>query len=141
MTALNRISLIAVFGFLSFSSTSVLASLPDISGEYTCTGSDPFTTNNAFSESLYFTKSGDTYQVKAVPTGDTFPYFFGTLVTNKNIDNAVAGVYWNVKDQSGFGTELFTIKPDGSLDAVFVGYGRDKTGTETCTKVKKPKGA
>jgi hypothetical protein len=136
MNSLNRISLIAAFGFLSFSSTSVLASPPDISGTYICTGSDPFTTNNAFSESLVFTKNGNNYKVKAIPAGDTFPYFLGTAVVNKNIDNAFAGVYWNIKDSSGFGTELFTIKPDGSLNAVFVGYGRDKTGTETCTKAK-----
>lgn len=136
MSALNKISLAAATSFLFFSCGSVLASPPDISGTYTCSGSDPFTNNNAFSESLVFTKSGDTYKVKAIPAGDTFPYFLGTAMFSKNIDNAFAEVYWNIKDPTGFGTELFTIKPDGSLDAVFVGYGRDKTGTETCTKAK-----
>lgn len=139
MTVLNKISLLAACGFLSC--TSVLASPPDISGTYMCTGSDPFTPNNAFSEKLVITKNGDTYGVKAIPTGNTFPYFSGTAIVNKNINNAFAGVYWNIEDPSGFGTELFTVKSDGSLDAVFVGYGRDKVGTETCTKAKVPQGA
>lgn len=115
--------------------TGALAAPPDISGSYNCSGNDPLSTPPPFSEKLVFTKNGSTYNVQAIPTGDALPYFLGTALFTPGVDDAFGEVYWNVKDSTSFGTELFTIKPDGSLDAVFVGYNRDKLGTETCKKM------
>lgn len=137
MSAINHLSLATALSILLFVPTGpASASPPDISGTYTCTGSDPYSTPNEFSESLVIKKSGDTYKIQAIPTGDTFPYFLGTAIFTKGVDNAFADVYWNVNDASGFGAELFTIKSDGSLDATFIGNTRNKSGTETCVKAK-----
>jgi len=137
MSAINHISLATALSVLLLvPGGQAVASPPDISGTYTCTGSDPFSTPNQFSESLVFKKNGDTYKVQAIPAGDTFPYFLGNAIFTKGVDNAFADVYWNINDASGFGAELFTIKSDGSLDATFIGNTRNKSGTETCMKAK-----
>lgn len=115
------------------SSAVTTASAPDISGTYKCTYQDPASTPPNGSESIVFKKNGDTYSVKMIAAGDTFPYDYGTAIFNKNINDAFALINWKVKDITSFASETFIIKPDGSLDAAYVSSGY-KMATETCTK-------
>lgn len=133
MNAINKIS--TVLGILSLLACTVAAaSAPDISGTYTCTGQDPFSTPPSYTEKLVIKKNGDTYRIQLIGINSVLPYNLGTAVFNKNIDNAFSFVFWNLKDTTNFGPEIFIIKPDGSLDGVFTEHNKNKSGTENCTK-------
>lgn len=107
---------------------------PDISGVYKCNYNDPASTPPHGTENIVFKKSGDTFTVKMIATGDTLPYDYGTALFNKDVNDAFTYVFWKVKDSTSFGAEYFIIKDDGSLDGVFLGNGGTKIGTETCMK-------
>lgn len=131
----NKISLVIALSMLSMLVwSSTIANAPDISGTYTCTGQDPLSTPPEFSEKLILKSNGDTYSVKAISTNSVIPWGLGTAIFKKDVNNAFAYVYWNLKDPTSFGSELFIIKPDGSLDGVFSDNNKNKPATETCTK-------
>lgn len=106
---------------------------PDISGTYTCKYHDPSSTPPDGTETIVFTKNGNAYSVKMIASGDTFPYNYGTAVFNKNVNDAFAFITWKIKDITSFSSDTVNIKPDGTLDLIFVTTGY-RMGTETCTK-------
>lgn len=134
MSAMKQISVATVLGILTMSTSVYSAGAADISGSYTCSYHDPFTTPNDGTETIVFKKNGDTYKISGIPTGSVLPYYVGKAIFNKDVDNAVGYIFWQPKSPSVTTVQLFTIKPDGSLDGVFAQSNKDKGGTETCTK-------
>lgn len=137
MNTFNKFTFASTLGLLAMLAYAVpsVAAAPDISGTYKCSYHDPSSTPNDGTESIVLKKTGDTYMVKMISNGNTIPYDFGTGVFSKDMDDTFSYVYWNLKDPSGnFGSQLFIIKSDGSLDGVFSNNGENKPGTETCTK-------
>ncbi|AWN73649.1 hypothetical protein LEAN103870_10280 [Legionella anisa] len=134
MRVMNKLSLATVLGILAVSPSVYAADAPDISGSYKCSYHDPFTTPNDGTETVVFKKNGDVYKISGIPTGSVFPYYIGKGIMNKNVGNAIGYIFWQPKSPSVTTIQLFTIKPDGSLDGVFAESNKDKGGTETCTK-------
>ena len=139
MKAINKISLTTVLGILTIlaCTSSIAAGAPDISGTYTCTGQDPYQvppSPPAFSEKIVLKKNGDAYVLQTFSVDSSVPWDYGTAIFNKDINDSFTYVYWLVKDSTKYGSELMIIKPDGSLDGVFMDNGKNKIGTETCTK-------
>ncbi|HHF7364937.1 TPA: hypothetical protein ACPSKY_000027 [Legionella bozemanae] len=134
MRVINKLSLATVLGVLAVSPSVYSAEIPDISGSYKCSYHDPFTTPNDGTETVVFKKNGDVYKISGIPTGSVFPYYIGKGIFNKNVGNAIGYIFWQPKSPSVTTIQLFTIKPDGSLDGVFAESNKDKGGTETCTK-------
>lgn len=136
MNTITKASLALTLSILALltCATTFAASSPDISGTYNCKYHDPKSTPPDGNETIVFKKSGDTYSVKMISSGSVVPYDYGTVVFNKDVNDAFTYIYWNLKDNTNFGAELMLIKPDGSLDGVFLNNGQKKPGTETCTK-------
>lgn len=106
---------------------------PDISGSYTCTGYDPFGKTN-FNSTVTVTKNGDTYSFQWLSNG--YPYNLGTGIYHKDVKDTISVVFWNPKKPDYFGTEVFMVKPDGSLTANWTVQAESQVGTENCTKNK-----
>lgn len=134
MRVLNKLSLATMLGILAVSPSTYSADATDISGSYKCSYHDPFTTPNDGTETIVFKKNGDVYRISGIPTGSVFPYYVGKGIFNKNVGNVIGYIFWQPKSPSVTTIQLFTIKPDGSLDGVFAESNKDKGGTETCTK-------
>lgn len=134
MRVINKFSLATMLGILAVSPSIYSADTSDISGSYKCSYHDPFTTPNDGTETIVFKKNGDVYKISGIPTGSVFPYYVGKGLFNKNVSNAIGYIFWQPKSPSVTTIQLFTIKPDGSLDGVFAESNKDKGGTETCTK-------
>ncbi len=119
----------------SSSATPAPSGSGDISGTYTCSGSDPYSTPPDFKEKIIFKKNGDnTYTVQMIHSDNVIPYNFGTGIVSKNNPNVLSYVYWDPKNTSTMGTEMLSIGSDGSLSGVYADHNKMKTGTETCTK-------
>lgn len=106
---------------------------PDISGNYTCSGWDPFGKTN-FNSTVTVTKNGDTYSFQWLSNG--YPYNLGTGVYHKDVKDVMSVVFWNPKKPDYFGTEVFNVKSDGSMTADWTVQAESQVGTENCTKNK-----
>src|SRR5689334_21457008 len=117
MNAINKIVLattLCTWTLLAFaaepSTPASSSNMPDISGTYTCDGSDPYSNPPGFKEKVIFKKIGDTYNVQMIHNGSVTPYDFGTGIVNKDAPNIFSFVYWDPKDTRTKGTELLEIK-------------------------------
>jgi hypothetical protein len=108
------------------------SNIPDISGKYDCHGYDPFGKSN-YKNPVTVTKNGDTYSFQWLNSRN-YPFILGTGVMNPDINNMVSVVFWDPKKADYFGTEVFAIKPDGSMSATWTVQGENQVGTEECVK-------
>lgn len=65
-----------------------------------------------------------------------YPAFFGTGLIQPGVDNIMGAIFSDLKDANNFGSEVFEIKPDGSLQANWAVQTANQVGKETCTKTK-----
>jgi len=108
----------------------------DVSGTYQCQGYDPFGKSNYSYPTVTIAKNGDAYTIQwQSSTG--YPLLLGTGLFNHEINNAFAVVFWDPKKADYFGTAIYLIKPDGTLQADWTLQAQKQIGTETCTKVNK----
>lgn len=150
MKAFNRVFLAAAISMLAITAYAVAQSqsntMPtntsasdksgkDISGSYKCSGYDPYDKTN-YNETIVFKKTGDTYSIQLIHEDSVVPYNLGTGVMSKDVNNAIALVYWDPQKPTTMGTELFEIKADGSLEGIWTSSGTKVTGTEMCTKTQ-----
>ena len=105
---------------------------PDISGNYQCQGYDPYGKSN-YANPVTITRNGNTFTFQWLTTKG-YPFILGTGVFNTDLNNAVSVVFWDPKKADYFGTEIFVIKPDGSMSANWTLQGENQVGTESCTK-------
>lgn len=112
-------------------SSSLYAIPPDITGTYQCNGYDPFG-KVTYTNPLAITRINDTYNFQWIATTGS-PLVLGTGLFHKNMDNAIAVVFWDPRQNDYFGTEIFQVLPDGTLNANWVLQGQNLIGTETCT--------
>lgn len=119
----------------SSTSTPTKTTSKDISGTYKCSGYDPYDKTN-YNENIVFKKTDETYSIQLIHDDSVVPYNLGTGVMSKNVDNAIALVYWDPQKPTTMGTELFEIKSDGSLDGVWTSSGTKVIGTELCSKTQ-----
>lgn len=135
LSALSIFSLVTYAADTAQPSANANVKLPDISGHYECQGYDPYGKSN-YSNPVTVTRNGETYSFQWL-SSKGYPFILGTGVFNKNISNAISVVFWDPKKQDYFGTEIFEIKPDGSMQATWTLQGENAVGTETCTKSTK----
>ena len=134
MITLKKISLtISLCMLTTFTCISSFAAIPDITGNYTCAGNDPSSTPNAYTDNMMIKKNGDVYSVRYLQTGSVIPYLLGTGIVNKDASNVISLIFWDPTTPAG-ATELYLIKPDGSLDGIFASSKKTVTGTELCKK-------
>lgn len=120
---MKALILISILSLMSF---SALAASP-IVGNYKCQRSD----NK--SAPLTVSATGETFTFQW--TNDKgYPIMYGTGVMTKGMNNVASVVFWDTKDNSNYGNELFEVKSDGSLEGTFTMQSDDKVGQETCTK-------
>src|SRR5579885_1115785 len=136
MNAFNN-SLAGTLGLLLISTYSPAFATPaDISGNYQCTYYDLGDTSKMYTEKMTIKKNGTVYNVQVFGKDAVIPYELGTAIFNTEVDNAFAFVFWNIKDSTTYGSEIFVIKSDGSLDGAFsYNNNNNKPGIETCTKL------
>lgn len=108
-------------------SFSAFAANSSFVGNYKCTRSDNKTsplTVSSTGETLNFQWTND----------NGYPVMYGTGVMTKSMNNIASVVFWDVKDNTKYGNELFEVKSDGSLAGTWTMQSDNVTGTETCTK-------
>lgn len=107
---------------------------PDITGSYQCKGYDPGGNSN-YTNPITVTKNGDTYAFQWLNSSG-YPFNLGTGIMIPNLNNVVSVVFWDPKKSDYFGTMVYAIGSDGTLDGGWVIQGTKKAGTETCIKSK-----
>jgi hypothetical protein len=106
----------------------------DVSGTYKCSGYDPYDKTN-YTENIVLKKNGDsTYNVQLIHSDSVVPYNLGTGVAMQGVNNAISYTYWDPQKPTVMGTEIFEVKPDGSLVGSWTSSGTNWVGTENCTK-------
>lgn len=134
MAILNKITLsIALCMMTTIPQVAAYADTPDISGTYTCTGSDPTSTPNAYTDDMVIKKNGDIYNIRYLQTGSVTPYLLGTGIVNKDVNNVMSLIFWDPTTLAG-ATETYVVKPDGSLDGLFASSKKQVAGNEICKK-------
>lgn len=128
---LMTLTTLALFSVVGFAATT---SVPDITGTYQCKGFDPGGNSN-YANPITITKNSDIYNFQWLNSNGV-PFNLGTGIFNSNIDNIVSVVFWDPKKADFFGTMIYEIKSDGSLQGNWVIQGTTKIGTESCTKNK-----
>lgn len=137
MSIMNKISFVTLFGMiLLFNIRVAISATTDIAGIYRCSGSDPMLKDPNFEENIEIKKNGDTYKVEFYVIDGAIPFWLGTAITNKNINNVFSLLYWDPNKPDTRGIELVVIKPDGSLNSVFADANRTVTGHMTCKRIK-----
>ncbi|MBX3709705.1 MAG: hypothetical protein KIT56_05120 [Gammaproteobacteria bacterium] len=131
MSILSLFSITAYAQSNSSTNTNSSQNNPDIVGNYQCQGYDPFG-KNSYANPVTITKNGDTYSFQWL-TSKGYPFILGTGVF-ADVDNVISVVFWDPKKADYFGTEVFTIKPDGSMTATWTVQGENQIGTESCKK-------
>jgi hypothetical protein len=137
MNMIKKISLATTLGLFAIltSVSSIAAGAPDISGTYMCTGYDPtYASSPHFTETLVLNKVRDVYRVQILNNQSTVPNFIGTAIFNNDVNDAISIIYWSIKRPSSPANEFFTIKPDGSLEGIYLDTGEPKPDTISCTK-------
>lgn len=109
-------------------------SFADIPGTYQCKGFDPGGNAN-YSNPINITKTGDVFNFQWLNANGQ-PFNLGTGLLNPGQNNVLSVVFWDLKKPDFFGTMLYTIKEDGSLEGYWVIQGTTKIGTESCVKNK-----
>jgi hypothetical protein len=109
-------------------------SFADILGTYQCKGFDPGGNAN-YTNPISITKSGDVFNFQWLNTNGQ-PFNLGTGILNPNQNNVLSVVFWDMKKPEYFGTMLYNIKEDGSLQGYWVIQSTVKIGTENCVKDK-----
>jgi hypothetical protein len=103
-----------------------------IVGDYQCKGYDPYG-KNSYGNPVRVTKNGETYSFQWL-TSKGYPFILGTGVLHPDLSDVISVVFWDPKKADYFGTEIFSIKPDGSLSATWTLQGENLVGTENCVK-------
>lgn len=106
---------------------------PNIIGNYTCKGYDPFDHGGNYTNYFSIIKQKNTYSIKWVDRNG-YPTAYGTGIINSNLPDTLAVVYENMEDKKYTGIALYKIDADGSLKGIWTIKTDNKTGTETCTK-------
>ncbi|VVC75590.1 hypothetical protein AQUSIP_08800 [Aquicella siphonis] len=132
MTSLSLFTLGVHAADTSSSSTAAAAKNPDIVGNYQCHGYDPFG-KTEYANPVTVTKNGDTYSFQWL-TSKGYPFILGTGVFSPDVSNIVSVVFWDPQKADYFGTEVFTVGANGSLNATWTLQGDNLVGTESCTK-------
>jgi hypothetical protein len=125
-----RRTLLATLFAIAFSS-SVYAIPPDITGNYRCNGYDPYG-KISYTNPITITQVNNVYNFQWLATSGN-SLILGTGLFNKNVDTVLSVVFWDPKEPSYFGTEIFQILPDGTLNANWVLQGHNLIGSESCT--------
>lgn len=126
MKASFKICFITILSLLSLNTFA-----DNLAGNYQCTRTDP--SNNTTTYPLTITSTDETYTLQWSDSSGN-PVIYGTGVVSPSINNALSVVFWDVKNPSNFGDALYSIKPDGSLNGVWIVQSTTQTGTETCQK-------
>lgn len=117
-----------------FSISAASFAFPDITGNWRCSGYDPYVKQN-FSVSGEIQKSGDTYSLVNWKNDATGELRSGTGVANEKADNSFAAIFWSNNDPSMVG---FAVSKVYSADKM-VGTWTVKNGTmsaeETCERI------
>lgn len=102
----------------------------DITGNYHCTGSDPFSKSDYTSE-LTITRTGETYGFKWGVAGKEFS---GTGVISRQGKDFVAAEYWNPSNENNSGVVIYKITDDNTLEGDWTVSEKNLIGSETCKK-------
>ena len=108
---------------------SVVADM-DISGNYKCTGTDPFQ-KSSYQSDLTIAKLGDTFTFKWGQNGKDFG---GTGILSKATPSIVAAEFWSPANNNNSGVIIYQIQTDGTLDGNWAIADQSLIGTETCKK-------
>lgn len=127
MKSIIKLSLISI---LSLVCINALAG--SVVGNYKCNRMDP-TSNSTVTYPLSVSSTGDTYTFQWMGTNN-YPVTYGTGVSLKDVNNVISVVFWDAKDNTSFGNEMFVLQSDGSLNGKYVMQSDTKVNTETCTK-------
>ena len=132
---ISTLSVFTATAATNTSPTSASSNAPDIVGNYQCLMVyDPFGKSN-YANPVTVSKNGDTFTFQWL-NSKGYPFILGTGVLNPDASNVVSVAFWDPKKADYFGTEVFAIKPDGSMQATWTVQGENQAGTEACTKNK-----
>lgn len=121
------LSLLTVTAYAATASTPAGSS--SLAGTYQCKRSD-LSSGNIM---LTITKNTQAYTFEWDNDSGN-PVLLGSGVMHPKMPNMISVAFADPKDSSAFGVELFSIKPDGSLDANWALQSSNTSGSETCTK-------
>jgi hypothetical protein len=105
-----------------------LSAQANLGGKYYCKGYDPFFKIN-YQGPMVITKTGDTYKITANFGEDKYT---GTGIIDKN--GNLAASFINHKNLQDSGIEIYEVKANGNLDAIWSSEGKDQLAKETCLK-------
>ncbi|CAM2951691.1 Uncharacterised protein [Legionella steigerwaltii] len=144
MISMNRISrsiMLGTFSCFAFLSNAFAdapktqTSTTDISGTYSCSFHDPFSTPPDGTEILTIKKGSDNnYRMSKKGINDTTPSIVGIGLQNKDLNNAYAFLFWWSKDMTTTFAQFFIVKPDGTLEGKWAQSGRNQAATFSCKK-------
>jgi hypothetical protein len=128
---MKRIYLAASLSLLTFAAYADTAATPatksSLAGTYQCKRSDA---NNT---TLTITKNTQAYTFEWDNDSGN-PVMLGSGDMHPSLPNVISVAFSDPKNANAFGVELFSVKPDGSLDASWALQSSNTSGTETCTK-------
>jgi|SRR5579885_50719 hypothetical protein len=133
MKTTTNIFLIIALSLLTLTAYADTTVNTNVTGNYTCQRTD--SSNNTSSLPLSVIKTGDTYTLEW-DDSDGNPSMYGTGVIHPGMANVLSSSYWSLTSSDISGLEIFTIKPDGSLQADWISQSGKDSGSETCKKSK-----
>lgn len=129
-----RLILLAIF-LCTFASVCFSANIKSIEGTYICRFHDPIANPPDGKDIVTIKKTSQNFfKITHTVIGSAKPYLYGVGLFNKNINNALATMYWFPKSPNNTFIEYFVINPDGSLSGVFAESNKKIAGSETCKK-------
>lgn len=120
-----------IISFLSLLTLAACVNAQSLVGSYQCKRTD--TSNNTVSYPLTIKATGGTYYLQW-DDANGFPAMYGTGVMSPSFNNLLSVVFWDAKEDTKYGGELFTIGSDGSLSSSWAYQSAKQMGTEACTK-------
>lgn len=123
------LSLLTVTAYAATATTPAASS--SLAGNYQCKRSDG--SNNTTTTTLTITKNTQAYTFEWDNDSGN-PVLLGSGDMHPNLPNVISVAFSDPKNIKGFGVELFSIKPDGSLEASWAIQSSNTAGSEICTK-------
>jgi|GEM_PF-2292061 hypothetical protein len=113
------------------STSTPSTSTPSIVGSYQCQRID--SSNTTTSYPLAIKSNGSIYTLEWENSAG-FPALYGVGLMHPSMNNVLGAKFFDPKDSSIFGVEVFNLKPDGSLSANWAVQSTNQVGSETCTR-------
>lgn len=125
----------SIFACATLGASFAAFALPDITGNWKCTGHDPMQ-KKTVAVSGEITKTGDTYSLVNWKDDESNEARSGTGIHNDKMKNSLAVMFWSNDNSENVGFGLYQVKSTNKIVGTWTTKNGKVTAEEICERIK-----